>query len=443
MTADSSGSDIVVQCGRCITIRTPHATREIHLGRGRLAALAAAVALGIGWTTISSAGFIVAQLSPEPAELDLTMIDNTYEDDLSSLSSALEAAERRHRESEQQLTTALSQIGALQGELDQALLERDELTSSLENMRVKLARAVTVRDEAIARAEQAALTLVSLKSEAGDETGQTADLEVMLDAMSGALQTTVRARDTSIVALQEMENEIATMELRMQISADRQEQMLASLEGAVQASFGPLETMFKNSGMDVETLVSGVRRSYSGMGGLESGAVPASLTEMADPAVAGRFDSLVTQMDRMNMLRVAASKIPYTQPVRQAHRFTSAFGSRRDPITGSRSGHDGIDLAGPRGTPISSTADGVVTHAGWLGGYGRAVKVRHGFGFETLYAHMDKIHVKVGDRIARGDQIGDMGNTGRSTGTHLHYEVRVGGKPVNPMTYIKASSDVF
>ena len=105
--------------------------------------------------------------------------------------------------------------------------------------------------------------------------------------------------------------------------------------------------------------------------------------------------------------------------------------------------HAGVDFAGARGTPIYATADGVVTHAGWQSGYGRLVKIQHQFGIETRYAHQSKIRVKVGQRVSRGQRIGDMGNTGRSTGTHLHYEVRVGGKAVNPMIYIKAANDVF
>ena len=78
-----------------------------------------------------------------------------------------------------------------------------------------------------------------------------------------------------------------------------------------------------------------------------------------------------------------------------------------------------------------------------MSGYGRLVKIQHEFGIETRYAHMSKIRVKVGQRVSRGDRIGDMGNTGRSTGTHLHYEVRVNGNPVNPMSYIKAAKNVF
>jgi murein DD-endopeptidase MepM/ murein hydrolase activator NlpD len=105
--------------------------------------------------------------------------------------------------------------------------------------------------------------------------------------------------------------------------------------------------------------------------------------------------------------------------------------------------HAGTDFAAPHGTPIYATADGVITHAGWLSGYGLLVKIQHEFGIETRYAHQSKLRVKVGQRVSRGQRIGDMGNTGRSTGTHLHYEVRVGGKAVNPMIYIKAAKDVF
>ena len=84
-----------------------------------------------------------------------------------------------------------------------------------------------------------------------------------------------------------------------------------------------------------------------------------------------------------------------------------------------------------------------MTHAGWQSGYGRLVKIKHAYGIETRYAHLSKINVKVGERVSRGDRIGGMGATGRVTGTHLHYEVRVNGNPVNPMTYIKAGRDVF
>ena len=105
--------------------------------------------------------------------------------------------------------------------------------------------------------------------------------------------------------------------------------------------------------------------------------------------------------------------------------------------------HNGTDFAASHGTDIFATADGVVTHAGWQSGFGRLIKIQHDFGIETLYAHNSNLRVRKGQRVSRGDHIADMGSTGRSTGTHLHYEVRVGGRPVNPMIYIKAANDVF
>lgn len=156
-----------------------------------------------------------------------------------------------------------------------------------------------------------------------------------------------------------------------------------------------------------------------------------------------RANRILAQMDLLNMYRIAAERAPFASPIKDAVRFTSGFGYRRDPKTGGRRMHNGTDFAGPTGTNIYATADGVVSHAGWQSGYGRLIKIKHDFGIETYYAHNSRIRVKKGQRVSRGDHISDMGSTGRVTGTHLHYEVRVNGTPVNPMIYIKAASNVF
>lgn len=119
-------------------------------------------------------------------------------------------------------------------------------------------------------------------------------------------------------------------------------------------------------------------------------------------------------------------------------RISSGFGYRRDPF-GQPIGHmhNGLDFAGKPDSPILATADGVVRHTGWVNGYGQAVLIDHGFGYSTLYAHATGIKVKPGDVVKRGQQIAFMGTTGRSTGTHLHYEVWKDGRPVNPRDYFK------
>lgn len=117
--------------------------------------------------------------------------------------------------------------------------------------------------------------------------------------------------------------------------------------------------------------------------------------------------------------------------------LTSNFGRRTSPFgTGTTDFHKGIDIANREGTPIRAPGKGVVTFAGWDGGYGNCVVINHGNNISTRYAHMSKIHSKVGQAVDRGDVIGTVGNTGRSTGAHLHYEVRVGGVCVNPLRYI-------
>jgi murein DD-endopeptidase MepM/ murein hydrolase activator NlpD len=126
--------------------------------------------------------------------------------------------------------------------------------------------------------------------------------------------------------------------------------------------------------------------------------------------------------------------IPCTYPVEAG--ITSSFGWRRHPVTGVRALHSGVDIGSPVGTVIRATADGEVTAAGWDGGYGLRVVIDHGYDIETLYGHCSKVEVKVGQRVQRGDVIARVGDTGVSTGPHVHYEVRINGKPTDPAPYL-------
>lgn len=129
--------------------------------------------------------------------------------------------------------------------------------------------------------------------------------------------------------------------------------------------------------------------------------------------------------------------IPSLVPVHDA-RVTSPFGMRWHPILGIRRMHDGIDLAAPRGTPVYATANGRVAMAQRFGGYGNFVELEHGGDLETRYGHLSSYTVHVGEEVHKGELIGYVGSTGLSTGPHLHYEVRVDGKPVNPAFFLGA-----
>ena len=122
--------------------------------------------------------------------------------------------------------------------------------------------------------------------------------------------------------------------------------------------------------------------------------------------------------------------------------FTSGFGYRRDPVYGGWRFHKGIDIAAPRGTPVVATADGVVARVGWNKGYGLAVEIDHGNGISTYYAHCSRAAVSPGMKVHRGDVIAYIGSTGKATGPHVHYEVRVKGVARNPEKYILTASNI-
>lgn len=115
--------------------------------------------------------------------------------------------------------------------------------------------------------------------------------------------------------------------------------------------------------------------------------------------------------------------------------MSSGYGVRRDPIYGSSKFHAGLDFAAKTGTPVFATADGVVTEAGRQSGYGNCIDISHGYNYLTRYAHLSEVLVKPGQEVKRGEMIGKVGSTGKSTGPHLHYEVRFKGEPQNPVNY--------
>ena len=171
--------------------------------------------------------------------------------------------------------------------------------------------------------------------------------------------------------------------------------------------------------------------AYTGQGGpLE----PANADDDADP----RFRALFQTWRSLDQLETGAASIPSGRPIVTAVNFTSGFGVRSDPFRGSAAMHPGIDLAGPMGTPVYATADGVVDRSEWNnGGYGNLIELTHGQGIQTRYGHLSQRLVQPGQRVHRGQLIGLMGSTGRSTGSHLHYEVRIDGRAVNPIPFLQ------
>jgi len=175
-----------------------------------------------------------------------------------------------------------------------------------------------------------------------------------------------------------------------------------------------------------------------------------------DPLAAGdqRFKSLFaswTAIERTSPTIGTSSdtaySAPFTQPTvsvpsrmpLEGAKLTSGYGMRTHPVLGGRRRHSGIDLAAPTGTPVYATADGLVGRADWFSSYGLYISIDHGADMETRFAHLSRLAVAAGDNVKKGDLIGYVGSTGRSTGPHLHYEVRIDGVAVNPIPYMVQS----
>jgi murein DD-endopeptidase MepM/ murein hydrolase activator NlpD len=156
------------------------------------------------------------------------------------------------------------------------------------------------------------------------------------------------------------------------------------------------------------------------------------------------FKQLFNSWKKLDQLQDGVIAVPSDKPVQASVTMMSPFGYRSDPFNHRAAMHPGIDLSGAYGTPIYATADGTVLRAGWnSGGYGNLVEVDHGRGITTRYGHMSAIMVSAGQHITRGQQVGRMGSTGRSTGNHLHYEVRIDGRAVNPIPFMKSTDYVL
>lgn len=271
-----------------------------------------------------------------------------------------------------------------------------------------------------------------------------------LGDLAAALEETADRRDLAQTSVSRLSSEVAALQSEFDLRRDQQNRLMSRLEDAARLSLGSLDTVFSKTGVDLDKVLAEVKRDYSGSGGLF---IPVMTDIGFDGTVGGvdgadddgeatRVKSLLADMERVNAMRIAVDRLPFLRPVGPA-RFSSGYGNRKDPKNGRKAFHAGIDFAGPRGTPIYATGAGEVVFSARQRGYGNLIKIRHAFGYETVYAHLNRRRVKVGDKVERGDRIGDMGNTGRSTGTHLHYEIRVNGNTVNPAKYIEAARNVL
>lgn len=336
----------------------------------------------------------------------------------------------------------------LQGEYADLQGEVSALSDRLNLFVAEMDEAVAERREKVA-ARPADDDSVRLREEAGVLRERLAVLAENGAAENGrpSYHQVLLQRDIATAETRALQEKVGNLE--KQIAGMQDTQLLvfrkmASLAGgnidAIENDLSGIRQALAATGLGMDTLVNRIRRDKENVG-IGGPFIPAPMSKPQHHLNISLV-SLNQRLDRWYDLTTLQDALPIGKPIERI-RVTSPFGSRGDPFQGAPAHHEAVDLGGMMGEPVRATAPGKVVRAGRWGWYGNMVEIDHGLGFRTRYAHMDKVFVTNGDTVRSGDKIGTVGNSGRSTGPHLHYEIRVRGQAVDPMKFIKAKRNVF
>lgn len=373
---------------------------------------------------------------------------------------AYRVLEGEMRDTQLRFINAARDLDAKHSQLIALVSHKENLERRLDEISGRLA---AVSDDHREASKEAAALRMQLQGERNALSGQIGTLEGQLrstlEQRSGLEQDLAETRDrvvslsaerdTLIKSNADLMSNLETVNDRLVDIKGEQQRFIERIAARTTDDIALLEDTIAMTGLKPETLFEKSGVFDSAMGGPvidpsagEDGAMTgvASLGDGAafDSSVAGLEDSLQRWEALQSVLRV----LPIAAPADNFY-ISSDYGRRRDPITKRMAFHAGVDLAGPARQPVYATAPGTVAKAGRNGPYGNMVEIDHGFGLRTRYGHLDRISVKKGEEVGFRTQIGRMGSTGRSTGTHLHYEIRFEGKAYDPSRFLKAGKYVF
>ena len=414
---------------RQLLLKTGSDTKFFTLSSSTQAIIIFAVFIFVGWSLFSSLIFTFKALNLGVKEDYFARSNVKYEDRIEQISDEKYSYFQRVKDAEAKLREALEAIEDFQVEITKAQIREEELQSGILILQELIKQTKNNNFAGLEEQKNRLNNVTGLQQE------NTINTLPKISILMSLLEETVKERDATKAKLVKALKKVDQLSYEADLSQQNNEQIFRQIEEALVISVKPLEKMFKSVGLDLNSILNVIRKTYSGYGGpnLPISKLPIdSLTNNEKLAA-----KMVDQILELGAWRIAVQKIPFAHPLNETFQYTSGFGQRWGTM------HYGTDMAAKHGSAILATADGVINFAGWEKGYGKLIKIKHDFGYETRYAHLSKISVSVGQRISQGDRIGKMGNTGRSTGTHLHYEIRRNGKPINPMKYIRARQNVF
>lgn len=374
----------------------------------------------------------------QSAEAKNELIHATYQQRIDELKSSGERLVASAATDNERNRRVVQKLGTEKGLQLQAVAKQLELERNVAVLEERLTSLTIERNGLLSEVERLNSRVTDLSGRVDEQL----DAEQLQDAVARTLDVAVAELNSKEGRITNLEEQVDGLQHDLRVQEGHYDFIFRNLEGAIELALGPMVKALERSGVDLDGLLDTVRRRFSNSGG-PGGSLSSIEQTLSESPHALRIKALVEDLDRAHFVGLALQKIPVSMPVRGKFRYSSNFGLRKDPFTRKITRHEGIDMVARSGSAIYATADGTVVFAGWNSGFGRVVRIRHIHGFETVYGHLRKIRVKVGQMVSRGDRIGDMGNSGRSTGTHLHYEVRVGGSAKDPKKYLEAGRNVF
>ncbi|MEO5375916.1 MAG: peptidoglycan DD-metalloendopeptidase family protein [Alphaproteobacteria bacterium] len=489
---------------REVVIRSDGRLRYLTLSTGRQVGLVGVALAVVLWSVFASSAYFIGEHALRQQERDLagtaaayrTLVEQVadHQERMEAIASTIDQGSGPGPGSGE-IAGAMpidAQVRRIEASLDDAEARRrvaevrDELVGRLERL------AERIRTDALPPARPAIPSAVAAASTAG-QVGGANQVARTRDMLKESLRRQLDRFSREVASLSsrtdvlEAESHVGTGEVErrklllqrdimarerdeLNAQVDQLQAKVASIQGShadmlrrfsdfAAGSVNEVEKALGSVGLDLKKLVdkaparsdasTGSQGAQSGQGaqGAQGGQggpfIPAGpLSKAEEVRLHSVLASLNVKMGRWDNLQQVVRKLPLGAPLR-TYQLSSAFGVREDPINGNPARHEGIDLAAPSRTAVVAPSAGVVSFVGWKGRFGRTVIIDHGNGFQTLYGHLHKTLVTVGQKVDSGKQIGEIGSTGRSTGPHLHYEVRINGKPQDPYRFMKAGKNVL
>jgi murein DD-endopeptidase MepM/ murein hydrolase activator NlpD len=346
----------------------------------------------------------------------------------------------------QQLTTVRSNKSQLERQIEQLAQRLDTAGADKSELERQVALLTGNVQTAAREKQELEQKLASMNGDLDHNRAAAALMSQQVGITQQSLAAVIAQRNALHAVQRQLHDRVGELESQLALMQSSQQTLMASITQRTRTNVDEMKKVVAMTGLDVDDMLSRAAEQISG--GTGGPFIPASLTVNGTADMATRHvllasvETLDGEVNRWERLQYVLHSLPLSTPL---DHFTigSSFGRRIDPFNGRPALHEGLDFTGLVKTPVLATAPGRVVFAGWSGGYGRMVEIDHGLGIHTRYAHLMQIDVEVGDTVDYRQDIGLLGSSGRSTGPHCHYEVRVDGRPYDPMNFLKAGKYMF